>query len=431
MLLKHLRSLLVKDSKQPQANSFVMDSGMPVWVARQPVFTADAKIWGYELLSRVCPENICRPSADAVVATSSVIFDGYEMVAPALKLHERVLINYSAEMLLDDVPTMLPADVCAVEVLEDVSPSPEIIHALSTLKAAGYFIALDDYVGQQSAQPLLHLADLVKVDVLGRSPEEIARDVSLIKEHGCTTLAEKVEDQAMFELCKKLGFDLFQGFFFCKPQLLEKQKLTSSESIKTRLLARLAAKDYNMTDIAEIIQVDAALTTRLLRHLNSAYYALPSRVSSVQQAATMLGQRKLHQWLCVALLSEMDSFPLSRHVAMLAAQRGKFLELVCRRGRCSLPPSELFMLGLFSLLAVLLSVPVSVMTENLPLDADLLNALQRSDSPLLPWLLFAEAYERGNWQVVAALAKQLGINGEELSENYSEALVWVKEVFAE
>jgi EAL and modified HD-GYP domain-containing signal transduction protein len=431
MLLKHLRSLLSKSQGAVVQDDGVITtvSGVPVWVARQPVFTAQGGIWGYELLSRVCPENVCRPAEDAYVATSSVVFDGVEMVAPALAAGERLLINYSGEMLVDGVPAMLPPDICVVEVLEDVQPTQEVLAALLRLRQAGYMVALDDYIGQEAAETLMPLADIVKVDVLGREREAIARDVAQIRPYGCTLLAEKVEDRQMFDLCAELGFDLFQGFFFSRPQLVAGKKLTSSETVKTRLLARMASGDYDMAELGDIIRVDAALSTRLLRYLNSAFFALPSPVVSVSQAAGLLGQEKLRRWLCVAILSDMESSPLSRHVAVQAAQRGKFLELVCGTG-CGRPASEMFMLGLLSMLDGLLSVSMESVIAGMPLDEQLTDALLGRPGPLLPWLRFAAAYEKGDWQQAAELARRLGVSGEEVSRCYSEAISWAAVMFA-
>ncbi|BFR48950.1 HDOD domain-containing protein [Nitratidesulfovibrio sp. HK-II] len=403
-------------------------------VARQPVFDAAGDVWGYELLFRNpdSPE-CCALDVDASVATASVIADGFAMVRPSLGAGQRLLVNFAADMLLAGTPRILPADVCGVEVLETVPASVPVVQALSGLKDEGYLIVVDDYAGQPGLEGLLDLADIVKFDVLGRPLAELARDVAALRSRPCLLLAEKVEDLATHRQCEALGFSLFQGFFFSRPELVHGRRLDSSQAAKMRLLATLARDDMNIKAATEVVRSDAALSYKLLRYINSVHFGLPVKVTSIQHGISLLGTRNLVQWLCVTVLSEFDTGPIARELIAVSALRAKFLELCASRaavratGQGTPPAAQsgaLFMLGLFSLLEPLLCLPLAELLRSLPLVDDLAEALAGHSGPYAPWLDLMEHYERGRWDEVLSSGTAMGLTQADLAMAYAGALEW-------
>jgi len=403
-------------------------------VARQPVFDAAGDVWGYELLFRNpdSPE-CCALDVDASVATASVIADGFAMVRPSLGGGQRLLVNFAEDMLLAGTPRILPPDVCGVEVLETVPASVPVVQALSGLKAEGYLIVVDDYAGQPGLEGLLDLADIVKFDVLGRPLAELARDVAALRSRPCLLLAEKVEDLATHRQCEALGFSLFQGFFFSRPELVHGRRLDSSQAAKMRLLATLARDDMNIKAATEVVRSDAALSYKLLRYINSVHFGLPVKVTSIQHGISLLGTRNLVQWLCVTVLSEFDTGPIARELIAVSALRAKFLELCASRAAVrtagqvtpsAAPSGSLFMLGLFSLLEPLLCLPLAELLRSLPLVDDLAEALTEHSGPYAPWLELMEHYERGRWDEVLASGTAMGLTRADLAMAYAGALEW-------
>lgn len=403
-------------------------------VARQPVFDAAGDVWGYELLFRNpdSPE-CCAMDVDASVATASVIADGFAMVRPSLGGGQRLLVNFAADMLLAGTPRILPADVCGVEVLETVPASVPVVQALSALKDEGYLIVVDDYAGQPGLEGLLDLADIVKFDVLGRPLADLARDVAALRSRPCLLLAEKVEDLATHRQCEALGFSLFQGFFFSRPELVHGRRLDSSQAAKMRLLATLARDDMNIKAATEVVRSDAALSYKLLRYINSVHFGLPVKVTSIQHGISLLGTRNLVQWLCVTVLSEFDTGPIARELIAVSALRAKFLELCASRAAVraagqgqpsAVPSGSLFMLGLFSLLEPLLCLPLAELLRSLPLVDDLAEALTEHSGPYAPWLELMEHYERGRWDEVLASGTAMGLTQADLAMAYAGALEW-------
>ena len=314
--------------------------------------------------------------------------------------------------------------------------SDAVLQAVADLKADGYLIVVDDYAGQSGVDALLDLADIVKIDVLGRPLTDLARDVAALRPRQCLLLAEKVEDLATHRQCEALGFSLFQGFFFSRPELVHGRRLDSTQAAKVRLLATLASDDVNIKAATEVVRSDAALSYKLLRYINSVHFGLPVKVTSIQHGISLLGTRNLVQWLCVTVLSEFDTGPIAREIIAVSALRAKFLELcaarvAARAGQAGAVPSpaaalsgSLFMLGLFSLLEPLLCMPLPELLRSLPLVDDLSEALAAHTGPYAPWLDLMEQYERGRWEDVLAHAAAMGLTQADLAMAYAGALEW-------
>ncbi len=399
-------------------------------VARQPIFDRKSSIWGYELLFRRPPDTSKFPGEmDSDIATSTVISDGFSIVQPVLQPDQKVLINFSADLLKQQIPKVLPAAQCGVEILETVQPSRELVKSLLQLKQDGYLLAVDDYTGQKELEVFLKVADIVKVEILGRSMKDVYANVKDLKTLPCLLLAEKVEDQKTFELCHKMGFDLFQGFFFSRPELMKGKKLSASQAVKMRLLSQISDDEFSVNEVGGILRADVSLVYKLMRYLNSVHFALPMKVKSVEHGIALLGSQKLRQWLCVTVLSELEATPMSRHVVSQSAQRGKFLEILGENARNGVRPDSLFLLGLFSLLETLLSVSLDDMLKDMPLDEGIVAALQGEESPYSPWLRLLSHYERAEWDEAEQDMREAGITEMAVVKAYEQSLQWAMAFF--
>lgn len=404
-------------------------------VARQPVFDNNGCLWGYELLYRR-PEKIPAGDVTGSVATASVIVNGYGVVRPGMRNGQKLLINFTSDLLEAQVLKLMPPEICVAEILEEVEPTPQILDAVAALKGAGYQVALDDYIGQETLLPFLPLADIVKIDVLGLSPEDVTRLVLHARSYPCRLLAEKVENSEMAELCRRLGFSLFQGFFFSRPEVMRGKKFSASHAARTRLMALCAQPDVDLRKITEAVMHDAVITSRFLRFANSAYFGFAAEVCSVHHALLLVGRITFMQWLCVNVLASMEAGPVCRDMAFLAAQRAKFLETLgatlARRG--TLPQGvlshDLFLAGLFSLLASLLGLSVDEVLEDIPLGEGVLEALKGEESAYSPWLRLMELYEQGRWEESSAIAGGFGLTDADLSATYADAVSWSASFFS-
>jgi EAL and modified HD-GYP domain-containing signal transduction protein len=407
------------------------DESVAIFVARQPIFDRKSRIWGYELLFRSAADEHEAKVGDSDQATSQVIADGFFMAKPGIESGAKMLINFPRNLLLEGAAYTLPKESCIIEILETVDPEPEILAALGELKKAGYQLALDDYVGQPGYEDIIALADIVKVDIYGRTPQDVAAIVAGLRPYGVQLLAEKIEDRIIYRVCERLGFDFFQGFFFRKPEIIPGKKLGTGEMTKLQLLQKLGKEDLDVRDISEIIGRDISISYRLLRYINSAHFSPRFKIESITHALTMIGQRQLSQWLRVVLLADLDTAGNSQVVAMTSVQRAKFLELLTLSGSVAgHSPESMFLLGLFSMLETLLGMPMNELLAQLPLDEDIKQALAGEDSSLRVWLELVEAYENAKWDVVERILKDRRLWPIETSRQYIEAMKWTREILS-
>lgn len=401
------------------------------FVARQPVFRSDRSIWGYELLFRNSADSKRAEIGDQDAATSQVIADGFGLIQEDISPGQRLLVNFPRNMLLDDAAALLPPDVSVVEILEHVEPDSEVISALRKLKEDGYTLALDDYVGQEGFEPFIELADIVKVECLGLDHEELSSLVMGLSQQDVILLAEKVEDNEMFNFCKKLGFKLFQGFFFSRPEIIPGKKISSSNLNRMQLLKSVSGDDFELEDLTTAINSDVSISYRLLRFMNSPTFGLAHTIKSIKQAVTLIGPKKLAGWLRIILLSDMCSGPAGNELAFLSIKRAKFLELLSRENSSvSLSPESMFLLGLFSLLDVLMGRSMEELVQELPIGGQLVCGLTRQDCEESVWLELVEAFEKADWGRLGSLIESKKLSAHGVARNHMTAMQWANELIS-
>lgn len=411
------------------AKSMNESSYEPVFVARQPIFDRNQDIWGYELLFRASGEARGADFDDPDMATAKVIADGYALAAEGVDSASRKLVNFPASLLLKDTPFALPRDSCVVEILETVKPTPEILDACRRLKEAGYTLALDDFVGDPGYEPLLELADIVKVDVLGMSKPELIRLTQSMRGINAELLAEKVEDREMFNVTKTLGYTYFQGYFFSRPVVVPGRKISSAAAKRLELLRELARPDADLQKLSSIISMDLSLSYRLLKFINSAAFALRHEVNSIDQAVTLLGLESLRQWLMVVVLSDIEPSPRAQELTLMSVRRARFLSRLGESGSdVPYSPETLFLLGLFSTLDALLDMPMEDILAEVPLKMDIKDALLGEENSAAELLGLVGAMDRGDFERAAALLSRFGVQEAQAAVDLQKASVWAKEV---
>lgn len=399
------------------------------FVARQPVFRSDRSIWGYELLFRNSAESCFAEIGDQDAATSQVIADGFGLIQEDINEGQRLLVNFPRNMILEDAADLLPPEVCVVEILEHVQPEPEIIDALKKLKKNGYTLALDDYVGQEGFEAFIELVDIVKVECLGLEKDKLEQIAKNLSRCNATLLAEKVEDNEMFNFCKGLGFELFQGFFFSRPEIIPGKKISTNNMNRMQLMKSVSGDQFDVDDLTRTINSDVSISYRLLRFMNSPTFGLPNTVNSIQQAIVLLGYKKLAGWLRVILLSDMCSGPAGNELAFLSIKRAKFLELLAHEKNCdNLPSESMFLLGLFSLLDVLIGRPMGELLAELPIEEELVKALLGENSKASLWLDLVKAFEKADWDRLGILISENKLSALSIARNHLVAMQWANEV---
>jgi EAL and modified HD-GYP domain-containing signal transduction protein len=394
---------------------------LDVFVGRQPIFDRELDVIGYELLFRSHDTDKAE-FVDGDRATSDVILNTFmEIGLDRLAGDGLAFINLTQDFILDKHPIPLLSDRVVIEVLEDVKVDKELVKALQMLSSRGYKIALDDVVRPEDVGPLLEVADIVKLDLAAVEQGHLGEYVDIFRRHDLKLLAEKVETPDVFDLCKRHGFDYFQGYFLCRPNVVSGHRMPSARLAILRLLAKLSAPDMEFEELEEILRQDVSLSYKLLRVINSAFYAIPTKIESIRQALTLLGIRQIRCWATLLLLSKIDDRPLELMVT--AVVRAKMCELLAGALK-ERRPGIYFMAGLFSVLDALMEVPLQEALGLVPLSEEIVSALLRYEGRLGSVLRCVLAYERGDWGAV----RYPGIEPEVICDAYLESLDWANEL---
>lgn len=396
---------------------------MEIFIARQPVFNRRKELFGYELLHRSNMENVF-PEADGDTATSRLLVNTFLNIGLEKIVSSRwALINFTEEHLLEKTALNLPSENVIVEVLEDVSPSPEIVAVCKELKEKGYTLALDDFVFAEGLEPLVELADIIKIDFQALSEVEIREEIKLLQNQKVQLLAEKIETYAQFDAAWKMGFHLFQGYFFSQPEMLKNKEIPASKMNQLALLAEANRKEADWEKIEQLIAADVSTSYKLLRYINSAYYYRLNKVKSIKYALAFLGESGIRQFVSLVVTSQM-SVDKPYELLRTSITRARFCELLGKYGSKKHDGAELFLMGLFSLLSAMLDMPMIDIMEQLPLPSDIKECLADGSGPYFPYLEAMLAYENGDWKNCRRLFGELNIRPGEVVRAYMDSLSW-------
>ena len=396
----------------------------PIFTARQPVFDRDGQVWGFELFFRHSADAGRAEFDNPAQASARVIADGFSMVRNWLPPNSRIMINVPEGLLKDNVMLALPADRCIPELVGAAEASPGLVKALQTLKEQGYMLAMDNYTGQTGIDELLGLMDVVKVDVSILQTSELYPLVSELRKWPVQVLATKVESKKMHSLCRSMGFALFQGYYFGRPEIFAGRKVSSAEMVKLDIVKELHGS-YDVQRLADLIKKDVSLSYRLLRYVNSPSVGLRQSVRALDQALVMLGERVIRHWLMVVLLADLNPTPSAREVSFWSVQRARFLFLLAEEGLLTTyGPETMFLIGLFSRLDSLLGRSMSELVAELPLDGVIKDAYCGKKNFVRDVLDFLAALEEARWNASTEQANWLGIPLKRAAELSNDALQW-------
>jgi EAL and modified HD-GYP domain-containing signal transduction protein len=400
------------------------DLFVPTFIARQPIFDAKQRIWGYELLYRHSSEATAAIFSDEESATLAVAACASCQQMDFAK-DSKVLINFSEQSIMENIPLALPADNTIVEIAELSHPSEAYISALNRIKQAGYSIALDGFEGKPESRPLHEISDLVKIDIQNKTPEQLIGIVHKARQMDLPMVAHRVEDTDFFNIARKLDFSYFQGFFFKKPEILEGRALRPNEASRLHLFSIMEKDEPDFDQLTATIQADVAISFSLLSYLNSAAFGMRNKIASIKQALLLLGWKQVKHWLRVIILTDITPSDKTSELPYLAVQRGKFFQLAATASSYKKAhPDSLFLMGLFSLLDVMLSMPMDMVVRSLPLDEAVKDALKGEPNEFRRWIEVALCFETASWDRLMFLLKEMGLDPVNTAQAYYESISW-------
>jgi len=394
---------------------------MDIYLARQPIFDRQMAVYGYELLYRSDHKNSCTEH-NGEKATAAVMINSFmNMEIDTIARNKRAFINFSKPLIDQGAALLIPGARLIVEITGDVAPDENTIAACSALKEQGYLLTLDDFSLNSKSLALLELVDFLKVDYHKSTLKEQQNIFHLNKNKRKKMIAKKIENSEDYQKAVELGYDYFQGFYFCEPEILNGKEIPTFKLHHMQLLKEIHKTDIDFEKLEMLIKQDVSLSYKLLKYINSMEFALPLPIQNIRQALTLLGQKKIIKWASVVSLRSI-SHDQPGELLITAAIRGHFCEKLALQTIYKSRSEDLFLVGLFSLLDAFLKRPMEEILKELPLAPDINNALMGKASELSPILQLVLAYERGDWHQVDRLKNKLKLNKSILLEGYFSAL---------
>lgn len=400
-------------------------------MGRQPILNGLEEIVGYELLFR-CPASLAAADIQCPVrATSQVMFDVLSSFGITEILGEhRGFINVDAEMLLSDAIELLPTENIGLELLEDIKITPEIIERCRELKKMGCLLVLDDHRYAPQYEPLYQgLVDIVKMDLVATPLEDLYREVELLRRYPVKLLAEKVDSRHVYLRSRKMGFELFQGYFFARPTLVQKTRMANASSSFFRLMQQLSL-DAGIEAIEETFKQSPTLTYKLLLLVNSLTFTTREKIRTVRHAITQVGLDHLKRWVQLAIFADDSGQGLNNPLMDMAAVRAAFMEELARlelrntRLLRHAQPEEAFMVGSLSVLKDIYEIEMSEIVNNLSLSDDIQDALLNRGGDLGTLLCVSEMMERLELEEAADCLERLGVSPEAVLDCQKKAYQW-------
>ncbi|MDR1117649.1 MAG: HDOD domain-containing protein [Oscillospiraceae bacterium] len=395
-------------------------------VARQPIFNKSLNIYGYELLYRDNSSSSGYTGADGDMATSETIANTFhEIGVERVTGGKRAFVNFTEKLLLSNVATILPRHILIIEILENILPTPEILETCAKLRKQGYKLALDDFIFEPQFLPLLNVADIIKVDFLSTPMRVINKYAAVLKNKDIILLAEKVESQDIFDQAMEMGFSLFQGYFFSKPAIVEaSERQLSPLKLNCLELIRLSHDpNVNFERISSVIKRDVALSYRLFRVVNSAFFGLSYSIQNVKQALTFLGMNEVKKWITLISLAEMTEGKPDELIR-ISLIRGRFLEILGSSLNRVSNLEDLYLLGIMSLIDAIMDMELSEILGMMHISPNITGPLITRSGLYGELLSLVIHYEKSEWDEALALADKYKITESTLNNAYLAAVDW-------
>lgn len=403
---------------------------MESYLARQPIFDEKKNIYAYELLFRGGMDNFM-PSVDGDHASSKLLSSTFYTIGlDKITSGKRAFINFTQKLMEQRIPLFFPKEIAVIEVLENVVPTAEIISSVKEIKNRGYILALDDFVFSPELMPLISMADIIKIDFRLTPRDEIRILIDDFRQRGIDVLflAEKIETNEEFDDALGMGFSYFQGYFFCKPEIIKGREISTSQITLLQIMSEVSSDDFDFSKIESLIERDINLTFKLLKYINSAYFKGKREITTIRDAIVLLGSDELRRFISLIAMSQLNT---SKPDALIFASafRAKFCDLLAQLSLgAGCHGAEYFTVGMFSLIDAILDQPMDLVMEQLPLSPMIKDALVRKKGLAADFVRLAEIYEQADWTGLSDICNALSIDEECLPDLFLEACVWSSEL---
>ena len=386
-----------------------------VCVGRQAIFDRNLEVYAYELLYRSDAGDQCANFTDGDLATSSTLLNSFiEIGIDRLTNGRKTFINMTRSFFIDHPPIPFDKGNVVLEILEDIPVDQPLIDAVKNLSEQGYWVAIDDYLFEKKWEPLLPHVKLVKVEVTEDNMTQMATKVAELKKHPVTLLAEKVETREQYQALREVGFDLFQGYFFARPNIVKQARLKENNAVAIQLIAKLNDEDAEIEDISKLISQDPALSFKTLRFINSAATSTTRTIESIRQAVVLMGLKQIRAWATLFAMSSNYKGP--DELLNLGLMRANLCQNLSKSIGMGAPETA-YTVGLLSVLDALMSMTMTELLQQIPLPDVIKHAIVQQQGDYGEILAFAIKMEQGSIET----SNKFNIKPSELQEIFTSS----------
>lgn len=399
-----------------------------MFIARQPIFNKTMKVYGYELLYRSSEKARAFDHSSAKKATATVLSGLFELGVDNISDNKISFVNFDYDFLFSDSIELIEPNKLIIEVLENTIVDKKLINRLKALKKKGYKVALDDFIEDYDTFPLTPIADIIKYDLLATPLHSIEAEVSRALQDGKIILAEKVETKEEYERAKEMGFHLFQGYFFKKPDIIGRTYRNKSPKLSyLEIITELKTPEPSYDKLTDIIKTDVSLSYRLLHGSKENENNSDDVVNNIKTALIYMGLNQIERWINILMLQDLATDkPLE--LTRLSLIRSHFGELLTRDSKLNSRSNEVYGMFLFSTLDAILDLSMEKALDGIALSEDVKKALISQEGELNLILQLVYCYERGRWESVKKIARHINIDEDKISDYYLDAITYFSDV---
>jgi EAL and modified HD-GYP domain-containing signal transduction protein len=388
-----------------------------VFICRQPIYNRQLTVVAYAVLLQ--PEAV--QGAQSYVATSQMLEYAFiDIGLQAIVGQTRAYVQLTRGFLLLDYASIFPPQRVILEIPPDTLVDAELLAALRALSRQGYTTTLPDVLVHTHLQPLVNMAEVIILDLGAHEPAAVQEHVAQLRPYAVKLLARGVDTPEDFALCRTLGIEYVQGYFFCQPDVVQGQRVSTNRLPLMQLLAEITHPEAEFETIEAVIRCDVSLSYKLLRLINSSFFGLSRTITSIRQALLLLGMKQVTTWANLMLLAGVDDKP--HELTVTAMIRARMCDLLAQAMRQK-NTDTFFLVGLLSILDAVMDRPMQDILPALPLADEINRALLHHEGRCGAALHAVLAYERGDCKPV----KELGVDNSVITEAYLQAIAWAAE----
>lgn len=402
------------------------------FLGRQPILDRYQRIVGFELLFRTSDVSFADIDDNSMASARVILNALTEFGIGEILGKHRGFFNVDIEMLMSDYLEILPREQVVIELLENIEVTESVISRCRDLKKKGFVLALDDNIYSPASIPFYEIVDIVKVDILQIPLQALPGMVERLRSWPLTLLAEKVETAEQFSLCMELGFELYQGYYFARPCVIQQKKLDSSRITLMNLMNQIMA-DADIKSVEQCFRKNPNLTYNLLRLVNSVAFGLREKIRSLRHALMVLGEKQLLRWITLALFTCEENGKAASPMLEIGVVRGRLMELLIQPygngpGEEDYP-ERAFITGILSLADVLFETSMEEVLDHLNLTEDIQRALVSREGPLGGLLKMLEKLERNEFGAVSKDLEDYGLTAEQLLAAQMSSIGWANDLW--